>query len=102
MAVFNSKANQNQNEISNSGHQSPGKNRKSKVYENDAKKSIIAARDELKEKLEFLRESHLKGTTMNRLMADKSGEFYVPRWEQKNPMRLQFEEMLQDKPKKSS
>ena len=37
-----------------------------------------------------MKESHLRTTTIGRLMNDKNSEFYVPRWEQKTPMRLQF------------
>lgn len=55
------------------------------------RKSAINTREQLKERLDYMRESHLKGTTINRMMADKNGEYYVPRWQPRTPMRSQFE-----------
>lgn len=54
--------------------------------EDDGKKSMIA-KDNIK--FDFMKESHLRTTTINKLIGDKNGEYYVPRWESKVPKRLQ-------------
>lgn len=54
--------------------------------EDDGKKSMMLNNNI---KFDFMKESHLRTTTINKLIGDKNGEYYVPRWESKVPKRLQ-------------